>query len=108
MDDAEAAKWLHVYSQFMYHDDANIRATRAGLLELRAAIDRALEKGAGYAEVMTSDGEGFTLNVQCVNTIAGLGEPEYLYRLEYSMGERSAERRRKNSPRIDRNKEAGR
>lgn len=75
----DSLEWLHVYGQHSYHADATIKATRAGLVELRNAVDKALSDGSGQARVMASDGEGYRLEVVLVSTHAQMGEPEYLF-----------------------------
>lgn len=58
---------VNLYAQDSWHEDGGIIGTREGLLALQAAIERAL-KGGNYAEVVfAGDGEGYTLNVACVD-----------------------------------------
>lgn len=58
---------IQIYSQFQQHDDAWIVATREALIELKAAIDEALDHGIGAIDpAWCADGEGYELNVVCV------------------------------------------
>lgn len=54
---------VHVYPQAAWHDDVYIIANEEGLLALRTAIDRALKKGKGVAQVSVADGEGYGVKV---------------------------------------------
>lgn len=92
MSDIDNMPWIHVYGQYMYHSEAVIRGTAPALTALRDAIDSALKGGEAEANVFATDGEGYEIKVQKVNTCALVGEPEYLYRLEYKLSERAAER----------------
>lgn len=66
---------LHVYGQCSYHDELVVCGTRAGLLALREAINQALEdkdtqqRGYGYGNSLAfqNDGEGFEVDVYCLN-----------------------------------------
>lgn len=58
---AIAAELLHVFSPPEWHGDAVVVGTAGGLLRLRAAVDRALETGAGVQPAMVEDGEGYWL-----------------------------------------------
>lgn len=71
--------FLHVYGQFIWHGDAVIRGTRGALGRLRDAIDTALASGEGRADVMATDGEGYSVVVVVSSTIAGVGQPEYFW-----------------------------
>jgi len=51
--------FLHIYSQFQWHDSAHIIGNEEALRRLRDAIDHALENGSAHTEAYTSDGEGF-------------------------------------------------
>ena len=66
--EARVTPWLHLYAQSHAHSPAELRGTRAALLELRQAIDRALADPNGEAEfsAMTSDGEGYGVEVRRV------------------------------------------
>lgn len=56
---------MHIFAQEQWHDEAYIIANRDALLNLRKAIDDALEKGHGFAPAFVGDGEGFnTIIVQ--------------------------------------------
>jgi len=84
--------FLHVYGQYMWHDDAVIRGTKTALLALREAIDSAIATGTGETEVFATDGEGYLVVIQCVNTVAAIGQPEYRIHDEYVAAQRAAER----------------
>lgn len=92
--DYDALAWLHVYGQYSYHSEAKIRGTANGLIALRDALSKAIESGEAIAKVIASDGEGYNVEIQRVNTQAALGSPEYLFELEYEMGKREADRKR--------------
>lgn len=84
--------FLHVYGQYSYHDEAVIRGTRTALLQLREAIDDALENGISGTELFATDGEGYELRVVCVSTIAAVGKPEYRVNDVHEIEERRRER----------------
>lgn len=86
--------FLHVYSQYMWHDDAVIRGTKTALLALRDAIDAAIEGTEGRAEVYATDGEGYHVVVSRVSTVAAVGQPEYRIDAEYTAAERAATRKK--------------
>lgn len=54
---------LHLYPGASYHDEGYVVGNRAGLLNLRDAIDRALEKQHSETTVFVSDGEGYEVFV---------------------------------------------
>lgn len=55
---------LHIYSQSFWHSPAMVVGNTKALLDLKAAIDKALERRHGTShDVMTSDGEGFDVHV---------------------------------------------
>jgi hypothetical protein len=59
---------IHVYSPFLWHQDAKIIGTRPALEALRDALNHALaNQGDAYIETFTNDGEGFDLIVKMVN-----------------------------------------
>lgn len=86
--------FLHVYSQYMWHDDAVIRGTKTALVALREALDAAIANGEGNAEFFATDGEGYRVVICRVNTIGGVGTPEYRIQDEYLAIERAAKRRK--------------
>lgn len=51
--------FLHIYAQDQWHADAFIVGNAEALKALRDAIDRALERGHGYASCYVNDGEGY-------------------------------------------------
>lgn len=75
-------KLVHIYAQQHQHDDCFIVANKEGLRALKKAIDKALEiveapiqdardpatYAAANAEVMTTDGEGYTVKVRLDNS----------------------------------------
>lgn len=86
--------WLHVYGQFCWHSEATIRGTRDGLIALRDAIDAAIETGSGSAEVIASDGEGYSVDVIRSSTVRGIGRPEYIMEREHELGKQELRRQR--------------
>lgn len=54
---------LHVYPQFLWHQDVVMVGTKASLEALRQAIDVALLEGAEACEFTVTDGEGFRVVV---------------------------------------------
>lgn len=70
--------YVHIYAQHWEHSPATIRGNREGLLELKRAIEVALEKGGGKANLFTSDGEGYGVYVERVNLISSLGKLPYV------------------------------
>jgi hypothetical protein len=58
---------IHLYSNFTYHDPAYLCGTKESLIELREAINLALREGKAEFEAFTADGEGYELNVYCLN-----------------------------------------
>lgn len=63
----DALPWLHVYAQANWHGTCEIIGTRSALLELKAAIDAALETGRGVAKPVVCDGEGYEIVVARTN-----------------------------------------
>ena len=64
---------LHIYSQSAHHDDACIVGNKESLQRLKAAIEQALEDGAGSCSSFVNDGEGFTtiiINAQIDDSVA--------------------------------------
>lgn len=59
---------LHIYAQHSEHTEAYILGNREGLRALRAALDAALEHGAGTVEVMVADGEGYAVEIMLENS----------------------------------------
>ncbi len=56
---------LHVYGQFSRRGPAAIVGSRAALMELREAIDKALQTGAASLSACMADGETYTIGVEC-------------------------------------------
>lgn len=88
--------WMHLYAQYIEHSPATIRGNVEALRKLRDAITEAIEGGTGEAkDIFASDGEGYSIEVQRVNTIAALGTPQYIWH-EFELGTRALEYERKN------------
>lgn len=88
----EVDAFLHVYGQYMWHDDALIKGTRSALLLLREAIDDALATSAGERTVFATDGEGYAVKVVCSSTVAGVGTPSYEIEIEHKIARQVADR----------------
>jgi len=58
--------FLQVYAQHFHHLESFIEGNNEGLIELRNAIDQALEKGTGKANLFPSDDEGYELYVPLI------------------------------------------
>lgn len=68
--------YLHIFGQFTYHDEAEIVGTRLGLEALSKAILKALKyREASSDPVFVNDGEGYTVEVKCVDDAGGLPVP---------------------------------
>lgn len=57
---------LHVFSNEVWHESAAIVGGREALVKLKEAIDKALSEGEATFETMVNDGEGYNVNVMCV------------------------------------------
>jgi hypothetical protein len=77
---------VHVWSQGAWHDSAYIVGDRDGLIKLRGAIDQAIKSGAASAEVFVIDGEGYNIEVKCVEDTKRLAVP---YLESYAKEERT-------------------
>lgn len=55
--------FLHIYAQDTWHCEAFIIGNTEGLINLRNAIDSAIEKTKGKASCFVNDGEGFDVHV---------------------------------------------
>ena len=66
---------VHIWSQGAWHDSSYIVGDRDGLMKLRDALDQAIESGAATAEVFVSDGEGYDIDVTCVEDTKRLAVP---------------------------------
>lgn len=63
-------RFLHIYGQFMWHDDANIVGDREAITALRDALSAALDDRWGVSmarDVFVNDGEGYTVTVNVVD-----------------------------------------
>lgn len=89
---SEDIPFMHVYGQYQWHGPATIKGNHLALTALRDAIDLALAAGTGEAQAYATDGEGYAINVHCSEMVSAIGTPEYLYALEYKMGEEAARR----------------
>lgn len=56
-------KFLHVYAQPGFHEEAYLVGNREALAALRDAIDRALHNERAALGAFTTDGEGYTVIV---------------------------------------------
>ena len=54
-------KYLHIFNQYTWHDDAYIVGNREGLVALRDAINNYLETKQEEIEVLAGDGEGYDI-----------------------------------------------
>ena len=61
--------YVHLYAQPVWHAEAYLVGTRAGLTMLAVAIERALARADGTATFVTfaGDGEGYPLQVRLVS-----------------------------------------
>lgn len=59
-------EWLHLYPGAFWHDDGAIVGTRAGLAELRDALEIALRDGNAVASAFVNDGEEYCIYVHQV------------------------------------------
>ena len=67
---------LHIYGQYTYHDNAQIKGNRLGLEALVDAIRHALKyKDSESTPVFVNDGEGYTVLVECVEDAGKLDAP---------------------------------
>lgn len=57
---------LHIYGQPSWHQPAEISGDRAGLKQLKLAIEYALLNGTGIVDLFQNDGEGYKLTVNCL------------------------------------------
>ncbi|MGM0757660.1 MAG: hypothetical protein ACQETN_16145 [Bacillota bacterium] len=65
--DDDVLELCNIYAQQTYHFEACILGNRKGLLELRNAIDRALETGRSVAHLYPSDFEGYETYIALVD-----------------------------------------
>lgn len=68
-EEYEALGWCHIHAQYAWHGDAHIEGTRAALVSIRDAIDKALTSGmdARASDLIAADGEGYQLEVSIRN-----------------------------------------
>ena len=67
-------KLLHIYGQEQWHGNTYLVGNKAGLLELKNAIEQALDNGRGETTnkgscIYTNDGEGYQVRVVLNDTI---------------------------------------
>lgn len=64
----DAAPWLHIYAQYLWHSEAQILGTREALTGLRDAIDKAIadKNGEATASAIAGDGEGYEIEIRRV------------------------------------------
>lgn len=58
LEDDDVLELCNIYAQQTHHFEAFILGNKKGLIELRNAIDRALETGSSVAHLFQSDYEG--------------------------------------------------
>jgi hypothetical protein len=63
----ERVRLLHIYAQFCWHSECRIVGNKNALIVLRDAIDEALKKGKSETGAMTSDGEGYTVEIEMLD-----------------------------------------
>lgn len=85
IDEAEYENlpWLHVYPQYAYHSELKIIGNAVALLHLADALRAAAETGAGKSSGITSDGEGFPIEILRTNT-TGLRYTSLPYTAEWA------------------------
>jgi len=59
---------LHIHGQEFWHQEAYIVANRQGLEELKTAIEQALNEGLSHVAESVSDGEGYDLYIQLIDS----------------------------------------
>lgn len=78
ISERNATGWMHVYGQVSGHDPVEIRGTTEALVALRDALTKAIEgDGVSEAVAVTSDGEGYTVQVRRINVLNLLGPLPY-------------------------------
>jgi hypothetical protein len=60
----ERVRLLHVYGQYCWHSECRIVGNKNALIVLRDAIDDAIKRGKSETGAMTSDGEGYSVEVE--------------------------------------------
>lgn len=60
-------EWLHLYPGAHNHDAGAVVGSRAGLTELRDAINEALSKGSAVSQAFVNDGEGYCVFVHVLD-----------------------------------------
>lgn len=70
---------LHIYGQASWHQDAFIIGHRSALIQLRKAIDEAIEHGEKREVFSPVDGEGYNLYISCVDDSFDLEEIDEPY-----------------------------
>ncbi|MDI0275201.1 hypothetical protein QGQ84_16615 [Bacillus safensis] len=66
-DDDDVLGLCNIYAQQTHHFEAFILGNRVGLLELKNAIDKALETGSSTAKLFPSDYEGYDVYIALVD-----------------------------------------
>ncbi|MES9716611.1 hypothetical protein [Bacillus safensis] len=67
VNDDDILEMCNIYAQETHHMEALILGNRKGLLELRNAIDKALETGSSVAHLYPSDFEGYETCIALVD-----------------------------------------
>lgn len=66
-DDDDVLGLCNIYAQQSHHFEAFILGNRVGLLELKNAIDKALETGSSTVTLFPSDYEGYDVYIALVD-----------------------------------------
>ena len=79
-----ATPWMHVYAQYIQHDEARIAGNRPALIALRNAIDQALQTGmdARTEDLFVKDGEGYCVLIQ-IRSWKALEHEPFPYTADY-------------------------
>ncbi|MFY0760578.1 hypothetical protein AB1K32_17120 [Metabacillus dongyingensis] len=78
-EEDEPTPLCHIFGQQMWHGSACLIANQTALIELREAIDVALEHKESRVGLSPSDGEGYDLFIKCVEDDFEWGELEMPY-----------------------------
>lgn len=68
-DEQQKPLWLHIYGQYIWHDDVQIVGNTDAIVALRDALTESLEKGeAQVNDVFAGDGEGYGVTVRVTDS----------------------------------------
>ncbi|MGE6630561.1 hypothetical protein [Bacillus sp. NPDC077027] len=90
MSESDKLKLGQLYAQDSWHMEACIIGNKEGLLELRDAIDVALQKKIGVAHLFPADYEGYETYVALVDEDEVFESLCLPYRDEYAQSEENA------------------